>query len=388
MTVIPWLLALALGISLLQALAYRRYGLRAVSHRRHYSESVVYAGDPVDLVEEIENAKWLPLPWLQVESMFPVGLRFHGLRDEDIVQGQAHVFHQSLFSLPPYTRIIRRHHITCLQRGVYGLQETTLTCGNLLGATAAFITIEPKARLIVYPALLSLDDLPLPSHSWQGDLSVRRWTLPDPFTQVGTREYESGDPLHQINWKATARSGRLQVQKRDYTADRHLQICLNVEVSEQMWEAVTDPDLIEYGIQCAATIAQWCLAQGLETGFSCNAWIADDEPRFVKSSAQTGDSHLDTLLTLMARLRMRCNGSFHSLLEEDAEEGVTKRDYLLISAHQGARLQAAAAHLRELGNSVEWLPLNRDVWTTVRDGGGFAIESVTTHSSSVVVGQR
>jgi len=388
MIAIPWLVGVALVIAILQSSLYRRYGLRHILHSRHFSEQAVYAGQNVELVERIENRKWLPLSWLQVESMFPVGLRFLSVSDVDVITGKDFQYHQSVFSLPPFTKVTRRHHITCLQRGVYGLQETTVTCSDLLGGQSAFQKFLPSSGLIVYPAILALHELPLPSHSWQGPITVRRWILPDPFTHAGTRAYQSGDSLRQVNWKATARTGELQVQKNDHTADFHLMIGLNFEVSEDMWEAVSNPQLIELGISYAATITQQAIGEGIACGFLCNGAmnssdITNDERTDPSSSTNTklreslhltrptpalpelqvrlnpaaGQQHLHAILETMARLQMRCIGSFHTQLERDIADGVTATDYLLITAHQSARLLACKERLEALGNSVQWLLL-------------------------------
>ena len=95
-------------------------------------------------------------------------------------------------------------------------------------------------ELLVYPkpALVPIHELPY--HSWQGDQSVRRWIISDPFIIAGVRGYQAGDTYKQINWKATAKTGTLQVHQYDFTADRRLMIYLNVDDAEGMWRSVTE----------------------------------------------------------------------------------------------------------------------------------------------------
>ena len=57
----------------------------------------------------------------------------------------------------------------------------------------------------------------------------------------GVREYTYSDPLNRINWKATARTGKFKVHNLDFTANPRLMIYLNVDISENMWDAVTEP---------------------------------------------------------------------------------------------------------------------------------------------------
>lgn len=68
--------------------------------------------------------------------------------------------------------------------------------------------------MLIYPVLLNLDELPLPIHSWLGELPVKRWIVEDPFLTAGIREYSSGDSMGLVNWKATARTGVMQVHKK------------------------------------------------------------------------------------------------------------------------------------------------------------------------------
>ena len=63
---------------------------------------------------------------------------------------------------------------------------------------------------------------------------MRRWIVDDPFMLAGVREYQYGDSMRDVNWKATAKTGNLQVNQRDFTADRRLMVYLNVEDHEKM----------------------------------------------------------------------------------------------------------------------------------------------------------
>ena len=73
------------------------------------------------------------------------------------------------------------------------------------------------------------------SHGWQGDITVRRWINEDPFYPAGVREYRPGDEMRRINWKAVARTGDLQVNQFDYTADRKLYLLVSMWKSRKRW---------------------------------------------------------------------------------------------------------------------------------------------------------
>ena len=132
-------------------------------------------------------------------------------------------------------------------------------------------------ELLVYPRLVNRDDIPLLSSRWQGDVTVQRWIMPDPFLVSGAREYRYGDTMNSIHWKATARSQRLQVYNREFTADPRLLIVVNSQVTETMWDAVTDPELVEKALSYAATLAEHAVSRGVPVGFGYNGWLLNHQ---------------------------------------------------------------------------------------------------------------
>lgn len=364
---VRWLVIFAALTLLAQALIFRYFGLRGLNYRRYFSAQTATAGEDIELVEQVENRKWLPMPWILLESMFHVNMRFSGNDDIDVSQGEFFQNHRSVFSMKPYTRIIRRHRVTCLKRGCYELSSATMTCGDLVGMRTMNKRWSFNQELLVYPRTFSLADLAIPSHSWQGNVVVRRWLIQDPFLTSGVREYRYGDPLNQINWKATARSGRLQIHNRDCTADFHLMILLNFEIAEDMWDAITEPERVEHGITLAASIAEHAISLGIETGFACNGQLIH-ESGMIYVPPQSGYPHLNHLMEVFARLEMVCSGGFYTLLDHDIEQGRTNTDYVILTAYTDDRLAGRFTGLRALGNAVEVIdlaqPTRSEGWST------------------------
>ncbi|ASA21392.1 DUF58 domain-containing protein [Paenibacillus donghaensis] len=342
-------LALLLAISII----YQRHALRSVSYARYFSHPAAFAGQEVEMVEEIVNRKLLPLPWLRLESSIETGLLFGAQDNLGISTGDIYQNHVSLFFLRSYRHIKRRHLITCERRGFYRLESVTMTTGDLFGLSRKTQTYPLQLTLLVYPQLLDLSELPLPVHSWLGELPVKRWIVEDPFLTSGIREYSAGDALGLVNWQATARTGTLQVHKKDYTADSRLIICLNIEISDSMWRTVTDVQRVEMGIRYAATVAEYALGHGIETGFICNGRLVGTGAADPVSEEPMG--RLEDFLELLAKLELDRTLPMGRLLLEQAEAGAADTDYLLISCHQGAELQEAAGVLMDQGNGVEWL---------------------------------
>lgn len=352
---LPWFIISTVVLLMIVSGIYQRNALKKVSYTRYFSASSVYEGEQVEMVEEIANSKLLPLPWLRLESSIARGLEFGSQENLGVSTGEIYQNHISLFSLKSYRHIKRRHLITCQQRGLFRLDSVTMTAGDLFGLSRRSETFPLQLELLVYPAMADFYELPLPVHSWLGELPVKRWIVEDPFLTSGTREYIPGDPLTSINWKATARTGSMQVHQKDYTADSRLIICLNVEDSDSMWRTVTDARRIEQGIRYAATVAEYAIGHGIDTGLVCNGRLDGGGAREHIAAEPVGS--LEELLGLLARLNLDRTLPMSRLLELEAESGRRDNDYLIVTCHRGAELQQAAEQLRLLGNGVKWLDI-------------------------------
>lgn len=355
-----WLLFIAFVAVFVQGRIFGVFGLRRISYSRHFSERACYEGDTVLLVERIANAKVLPVPWLRLESLMDASLQFPRQENFDVHSGTLMQNQKSFFSLMPFTSVIRRHRIVCAKRGCYDLNTVSLSCGDVFGMGAQSKTLKLNVRLLVYPRLVPLEDIPLPSHSWQGDITVRRWILDDPFIIQGAREYRYGDPLNAVNWKATARTGQLQVHQRDFTADHRLMIYLNFEVSEQMWSQVSDPELIERGLRYAASLASDSIRKGIPTGFGCNSGTVDSPKESVRVEPGSGTQHLELLLDTLAQVVVDRTIAIRTFLEQDIERGARKMDIILITAYVSEEMQACIEQLERNDNAVRIVPLMRE----------------------------
>ena len=60
---------------------------------------------------------------------------------------------------------------------------------------------------------------------------MRRFILDDPSLLVGYREYTGREPMKQISWNQTAKTGRLTVRQNDHTTDRIAMVIVNMDLS-------------------------------------------------------------------------------------------------------------------------------------------------------------
>ena len=127
-------LLLLAGVLLLLVLAitdiWAFYCLENLRYQRHFSEQHVLFGEEVTLSLSVENAKLLPLPWLEVVDTIPRTLPIKGHKlysglSTDLVALEC------LFSPRWYERITRRYTIQCNARGVHTFGPTKLSSGDI-----------------------------------------------------------------------------------------------------------------------------------------------------------------------------------------------------------------------------------------------------------------
>lgn len=360
-----WIQSLFLALLIvifLQGRYFPRCNFKSLRYRRYFTPDIITEGESTTLVEHISNARLLPIPWVRVEAQLSPYLIFgSGTANPDAVKPDKYrQFHRSMFTLPAYTTITRRHNVTVPHRGYYAVPSVTMTTGDILGiGDRRSQDFETNTVLTVYPQLIPIEDLFRIRSSFTGDIVVRRWIIDDPFHIRGVREYQPTDPQNRVNWKATAKTGQLQVHNYDYTADVRLMILLNVDTDENQWSVTTDEPCAERAISIAASIAQYALENGVETGFGANGKYIDDPESPMRLDPCSGDSQLQTILLTLAKLTLLRRVTFHTFLKEEYDSGVTGMDYLVISAYTNEEIDDALQKLRDAGNNVETLTVER-----------------------------
>lgn len=121
---------------------------------------------------------------------------------------------------------------------------------------------------------------------------MRRWIVDDPFMIRGIRAYTGFEPYNRINWKATAKTGELQVHDFDFTSDIRLMVLVNIDVSADQWGAAVDEMRAERALSIAASVVRYAIENGIETGFSTNARVLDDQETVAYVEPRSGNTQI------------------------------------------------------------------------------------------------
>jgi uncharacterized protein (DUF58 family) len=309
------LVAFSVAAVLALALLWRRFGFHAVRYRRVVDPPQVFPGETVTLSLVLENAKPLPLPWVEIVEELPAALSLPG-----IVLGPSpkpeRMLLRTLVAVGAAERVSRRYTGQATRRGLYRFGPARLTTGDPFGLARARLEVESDTTLLVYPEIRPLDAFGLPAERPLGDAAPLRPLLEDPLRVEGVRPYQPGDPPRQIHWRATARLGALQTRLLERSATPVLALFLDVNTFEHFWEGIR-PGELEWAISLTASLAAWAIDQGFPVGLWANAPLIGGE-RIVRVPPGRHPRQLERLLAALAMLVPHTGHRIEALLASEA----------------------------------------------------------------------
>ncbi len=245
--------AILAAVLFAQYLIYAKLGLKNVTYSLFISVPEAFEGDEIEIIEEIDNAKPLPLPWVRTEINCSRWLCFYGQDDKSqrgLVSG--------VFMLKGYQKCRRSWRVKCEKRGVFGVEDVSLSVGDLLGLAkpAAVFKINASVRVLPQPADMRNGEMS--SEAFIGDIAVKRFILPDPFMISGAREYTGREPMNRIHWQQTARTGKLMAYRSEFTTERRVLVVLNMQRNYSSTQQRLGVTTLEAFIKAAAFVFCEC----------------------------------------------------------------------------------------------------------------------------------
>jgi uncharacterized protein (DUF58 family) len=218
------------------------------------------------------------LAWLLIRDSFPKGLSLltGALHGQQGTSGQSDTPVLSLtdmLSMRWYERVERIYRIQGPKRGVYAFGPVDLASGDIFGFGQKSTCIEGRDQLMVYPKVVPIDQLGLPSElipaeKPAGEFKARRKVIEDPLRLAGVRDYTPGDSIRHIHWKNTARLNKLQTKVFDPGASPVLVIFADLQTVHNPYSFVSE--YLELIISATASIAVHALDQRQAVGLYVN----------------------------------------------------------------------------------------------------------------------
>ena len=267
------ILWIPLGVAIIYLLiraVYLRIWDRGLSVELAFGQHAVSEGQQATLKATVTNAKMLPLPVLMLRYKMNRGLRM-GENANATVTDKLNVV--EYFSVLGNERVVREQKVEATRRGCYHIDVLNLMMPQLISGQESFLVLPQDTELIVYPKLLEIPEMWGICEKIIGDIVSRRRLFEDVFSFRGIRDYTRTDPLSAVNWKATARTGKMMVNLRDYTFGQEVRILLNLEEPNYRY----GEDVLENAIRIAATVACRCISDRIPVSLISNACVTSEE---------------------------------------------------------------------------------------------------------------
>lgn len=338
---------------------WSRSSLRNLVYRRtlHYRR---YFPDETFSVEiMVENRKLLPIPWLHVEDEWPVPV---GLVTEDDMPRTEHDSDMgyviNTYSLQWFERIRRHYDLVARRRGVFQIGPAHLVSGDPFSLFDRRYALEDRHEVvIVYPRLRTLDELGLPLKDPFGDNRVQRRLFEDPNRTMGIRDYRPEDSFRHVHWKASAHTGTLQTRVYEPVRSLRTVLCINVATFEQYWRGVW-PDMLEYTMEVAASLANWAIEEGHSVGMAANGTLAHADQPFRIPPSRDRDQ-LPRILAALAAVSYFISSPFDRFLIDESPRLPWGATLVLITPFVTDLILGSILRLRDSGRHIVLISLSK-----------------------------
>lgn len=332
---------------------FRKHWDKGLTVDLRFCERGVNAGERCRLEETISNEKRMPLPSLQVKFKTSAAFLFEQDGNASVTD---YYYRTDLFAVGGRRRITRTLEFVPSRRGYYVLDSFDVLVRDFLYTMTCSQRGTGETCLYVYPYKRDVSRFDILYRRMQGELLARKALEEDPFAFRGMREYRPTDSMRQINWKSTAKTGKLLVNMYESSYDQ--EICILLDGSCR-YEA-HKKEMQEMAISLASSVAAEMLRKGVPVSLQSNmADILTGDP----INCQTGNTahHMDLLdrqLALADAGKLIC--SFGTLLQGIGSHGKSARCYLVITPDMTEELLELVEQKREEGEAVYGILLCRE----------------------------
>ena len=300
----------------------------------------------VTLRSTVRNIGRVPIFYVSLVESLPETLR----AEEDPAWCRRHV--KSFFPgrcctgqlyLLPHRRYTRQLHFSLPDRGSYPFGKYYMAAGDFLGFRTKHLDGQMEKRVVVMPRRWDDPRLAMTLGGYLGEISVRRFLYEDPVLTIGTREYTGAEPMKQISWKQTARTGTLQVKNYDYTVDANVTVLLNLDGGS--------PADRECCFQIARTVCETLEKRHIPYEFCGNGDLRGSHGELNWLAEGLGSQHFRTLMYALGQSRGFVLFPFSKLVDRCLQKRRRSRGYIVISPPLRRQEQEALRALRLLSET-------------------------------------
>jgi uncharacterized protein (DUF58 family) len=245
---------------LILSMAIASVSIVAIQIGRNVSSGEIQLGEAIDTFLTIHNNKTLPAFWVFIQDHIHPHLDVEGASC-------------SYKTIASSSKQVLKYKLHSTRRGLFRIGPTVIeSCGPfglirrfLVGSSVDFVTVLPP----VVPIGKGLSQGQRPVHQ----VPRRRSIFEDPSRFIGMRDYLPGDSMRRINWRATARTGKIQVKLFEPSILTGVLLAVDMSIAAYPYTRAhkneIDP-LLELTITTAASLSQYVLSGDQAVGLISN----------------------------------------------------------------------------------------------------------------------
>jgi uncharacterized protein (DUF58 family) len=190
---------------------------------------------------------------------------FADIYDEIPYQFQLRNFHLRV-ELQPGQEETMTYHLRPVKRGEYDFGVVNAISSTIIGLASRRMIIARSQMVPVFPSIIQMKKYELLAFAristFEGIKKVRKIGHSYEFEKI--RQYNQGDDLRSINWKATSRRNQLMVNQ--YEDERSQQVYSIIDKSRSMHMPFNGLSLLDYAINTSLVISNIALQKFDKTG--------------------------------------------------------------------------------------------------------------------------
>jgi uncharacterized protein (DUF58 family) len=351
----------------------------------------------------VRNRGPLSIPWLLVEDLLPAH-HIADVRPRLLVNG-ARV---RVARLRARASLDLEYEIECRARGLYQIGPTVCETGDFFGLQRRFRVVGEPHYLLVYPKVVAIEGYDIQSRRPIGEVVMSHRLFEDPTRISGIRQYQLGDSLTRIHWRATARTN--QLQSKQYQPSSLTGATLVLDYHRDAFDPSHEPLRSELAVTAAASIAHAIHEMGQQFGLVTNAtdaadrirltgWVGDwrtrdesrqqsqmlsdsDRRKPIVIPTRKGSEQIQSVLEALARVELNDGLDLSELLVEAAERMPADATVLAIVSQISLPTAVALGMLRRRGFAVTAIVNSHHTEHFVRTSGLLLEQGIESHQLS------
>ena len=309
------LAAVILVLALQLFLAKR--GLKGISAQIDADKNGAEPGEIITITLTIRNGSLLLRPFIGYEILLHEDMKIEA---ESGSKTSGSVF------LWPRTSVKRKIEVSVPQRGNYRFGHVILKTGDFLGIKEESYDISELKSVSIYPKRLEGEKISKSTGGILGDMPVRRYIFEDPVLFTGFRDYTGREPMKDISWLQSARTGKLMVRQYDHTSEMSATVVIDTygATSEEA----------ETVFSLARDVCMQLDEASIEYSLCMNAALggAGVGGNFVARGM--GSAHLHAIYMLLANALYECRYTDEELMKGALKNSGQSSAFIVITARE------------------------------------------------------